>query len=59
MGSESTRSTGSKLTIRTYQPGDYDEVWALHLEGVKETRSEYPDPDPKYDADLHISRRNT
>ncbi len=40
------------VTIRTYEPRDQDQVWALHVEGVRETRLLHPDPDPKYEDDL-------
>ncbi len=40
------------VTIRTYQPGDYEQVWALHREGVMETTPQYLDLDPKYEDDL-------
>ena len=40
------------VTIRRYQPTDYDDVWRLHLEGVRQTRSIHPEPLPGYEDDL-------
>jgi ribosomal protein S18 acetylase RimI-like enzyme len=40
------------VVIRTYRADDYDQVWALHQEGVRDTRSMYPDVDPAYEEDL-------
>ena len=47
-----TRNRQQELRIRTYEPRDFDQVWALHLEGVRDARSQYPDVDPRYDDDL-------
>ena len=47
-----------EFVIRTYRGGDHDEVWALHQEGVRDTRSMYPDIDPKYDEDLRNIERD-
>lgn len=40
------------VTIRAYEPSDYEHVWALHREGVMETTPQYLDLDPKYEDDL-------
>jgi GNAT superfamily N-acetyltransferase len=45
--------TPPSVRIRTYEPRDYEQVWALHLEGVQDTRtSQYPAVDPAYEDDL-------
>ncbi len=41
------------LRIRRYEARDHDEVWRLHREGVRQTRSEYPDAVKGYEDDLH------
>jgi GNAT superfamily N-acetyltransferase len=46
------------VIIRTYQPLDHDRVWALHREGVADTRSQYGDPDPAYEDDLRNIERD-
>jgi N-acetylglutamate synthase-like GNAT family acetyltransferase len=33
-------------------------VWALHREGVRDTRSKYPDVDPQYEDDLRNIERD-
>ena len=43
----------SALRIRRYEARDRDDVWRLHLEGVRQTRSEYSDAEKGYEADLH------
>ncbi len=35
----------ARVIIRTYEPMDHDRVWALHREGVSDTRAEYPGED--------------
>ena len=41
------------VVIRTYQARDHDQVWALHLEGVRDSRAQYPDVDNSgYEDDL-------
>ncbi len=40
------------LVIRRYEPRDWDQVWALHREGVLETTPRYLEVDPKYEDDL-------
>jgi GNAT superfamily N-acetyltransferase len=40
------------LRIRRYEPDDYDRVWALHMEGVIQTRSMYPEVDEHYEDDF-------
>jgi GNAT superfamily N-acetyltransferase len=37
--------------IRPYEPRDYDDVWRLHIEGVRDSRSKYPAP-AGYEDDL-------
>jgi GNAT superfamily N-acetyltransferase len=41
----------SVYSIRRYEPGDYEDVWHLHLEGVRQTRTIAPEL-PGYDDDL-------
>ncbi len=41
------------LRIRRYQARDHDDVWRLHLEGVLQTRPEYPDTVNRYEDDLN------
>jgi len=46
------------MIIRTYEPTDHDRVWALHREGVADTRSGYPDVDTSsYEEDLRNIER--
>jgi ribosomal protein S18 acetylase RimI-like enzyme len=40
------------LRIRRYEVRNHDDVWRLHLEGVRQTRSEYPDAAKGYEDDL-------
>ncbi len=40
------------LRMRRCEPGDYDRVWRLHIEGVLQTRSEYPNEAKGYEDDL-------
>jgi ribosomal protein S18 acetylase RimI-like enzyme len=46
------------VIIRTYEPTDHDRVWALHREGVLDTRSHHGDPDPSYEEDLRNIERD-
>ena len=47
------------IVIRTYEPRDHDRVWALHREGVADTRSGYPDMDnSSYEEDLRNIERD-
>jgi ribosomal protein S18 acetylase RimI-like enzyme len=47
------------VIIRTYQPLDHDRVWALHREGVMDTRSQYADFDEAvYEEDLRNIERD-
>ena len=47
------------VVIRTYQARDYDQVWALHLEGVRDSRAQYPDVDNSgYEDDLRNIERD-
>jgi len=47
------------VVIRTYQARDYDQVWALHLEGVRDSRAQYPDVDKGgYEDDLRNRERD-
>jgi len=39
------------ISIRRYEARDYDDVWRLHLEGVRQTRTIAPEL-PGYDDDL-------
>src|ERR1700730_2971929 len=41
------------LHIRRYEARDHGEVSLLHLEGVKQTRCQYPDAPKGYEDDLH------
>src|SRR5438445_246848 len=41
------------LRIRRYEARDHDDVWRLHLEGVRQTRSEHPYAEKGYEDDLH------
>ena len=47
------RLTESHLVIRTYEPRDWERVWELHLEGLRDTRAAFPDANPGWDEDLH------
>ncbi|MEX1195419.1 MAG: GNAT family N-acetyltransferase [Dehalococcoidia bacterium] len=40
------------LRIRRYELGDFDQVWALHQEGVLQTRSQYSEVDEHYEDDF-------
>jgi ribosomal protein S18 acetylase RimI-like enzyme len=40
------------LVIRTYERRDQEEVWQLHVEGLRDTRAALPDANPKWDEDL-------
>ena len=40
------------LTIRRYEPGDFDAVWALHREGVVKITPDVSQAMPGYDDDL-------
>ena len=42
----------TSLHIRTYEPRDFEQVWALHREGVLETTPEYPEVMAEYEKDL-------
>ena len=47
------------LVIRTYRAEDYEQVWALHLEGVRDSRAQYPDVDNSgYEDDLRNIERD-
>jgi ribosomal protein S18 acetylase RimI-like enzyme len=46
-------SLPQSLGIRRYEARDHDDVWRLHLEGVRQTRSEYSDAVQGYEDDLH------
>jgi GNAT superfamily N-acetyltransferase len=47
------------IIIRPYQPKDHDRVWALHREGVMDTRSDYPEMDHSaYEEDLRNIERD-
>jgi GNAT superfamily N-acetyltransferase len=40
------------LVVRTYEPRDQEQVWQLHMDGLRDTRAAFPDGDPKWDEDL-------
>jgi GNAT superfamily N-acetyltransferase len=40
------------VLMRTYEPQDREQVWALHQEGLRDTDALYPDADPRWDDDL-------
>ena len=46
-------SLPQSLHIRSYEASDHDDVWRLHLEGVRQTRLENPDAVNRYEDDLH------
>jgi len=47
------RQVPHSLRIRRYEARDHDDVWRLHLEGVRRSRSEYPDAVNHFEDDLH------
>lgn len=47
------------VAIRTYEPGDRDRIWEMHLEGVRDSRAQYPDVDnTSYEDDLRNIERD-
>jgi GNAT superfamily N-acetyltransferase len=47
------------VAIRTYEPRDHDRVWEMHLEGVRDARTQYPDVDNSgYEDDLRNIERD-
>ena len=40
------------VQVRTYEPRDREQVWALHQEGLRDTGAFYPNADPRWDDDL-------
>jgi len=51
------RRNGEDIRIRRYEAHDYDDVWRLHLEGVRQTRTISPEL-PGYDDDLRDIESN-
>jgi GNAT superfamily N-acetyltransferase len=46
-------SLPQSLRIRRYEARDHDDVWRLHLEGVRQSRSVHSDAAKGYEDDLH------
>ena len=47
------------VVIRSYQAEEYDQVWALHLEGMRDSRAQYPGVDNSgYEDDLRNIKRD-
>jgi len=40
------------VQVRTFEPRDSEQVWALHQEGLRDTGAFYPNADPRWDDDL-------
>lgn len=40
------------LVVRTYEPRDQEQVWQLHMDGLRDTRAAFPDGNPEWDEDL-------
>jgi GNAT superfamily N-acetyltransferase len=53
MSTRGQASLPQTLRIRRYEARDHDDIWRLHLEGVRQTRSEYPDAAKGHEDDLH------
>jgi GNAT superfamily N-acetyltransferase len=49
---ERVRLVEGDLVIRTYERRDQEEVWQLHVEGLRDTRAAVPNANPKWDEDL-------
>jgi GNAT superfamily N-acetyltransferase len=51
-GLKRVRLVEGELVIRTYEPRDREQVFDLHTEGLRDTRSVLPVRNPKWDDDL-------